>query len=252
MEHLTCTRATPSSLAAHTQSMSNLATPNRTRGFAGRLRALPLLVGMAVSLGSASAAHAGWVTGVSLTVDPANHVGSCGTERVTFTFTGSIRTDGPATVQYRFLRSDGVRGPVGTLQTQGAGFHHVSTTWTMGTAVGSFQGWQTLEVLYPNTMISGRAAFRLECGSEPGMSWLTRYRYQDGDGPGECLLSGSGQDAGHLEPGELIQVEIHQKGATFKGSGVLYEADGSGRSRITFLVVGPRETRYQFDVTVHG
>jgi hypothetical protein len=214
--------------------------------FHGDLRTLALLIGLATALSAMPAAHAGSVTGVSLTVDPAVHVGPCDPSGVRFSFTGKIRTDGPTRVQYRFLRSDGAISPVREFEARRAGSYGVTSTWTLGGRVAPDERWQLLEVLYPNAIASERAVFRLDCGVPAAESWTTFYRYEDGDGPGECRLSGSGEDAGHLEPGEIIQVEIRQSGYAFRGEGVLYEMNEAREGRIVFYVVAPSGRRFEF------
>jgi hypothetical protein len=74
----------------------------------------------------------------------------------TVRFTGWITADGPTTVHYRFVHSDGGLSAVQTLTFARAGRQPVSTTWSLG---ARFSGWVALEVLDPNPVTSARAAF---------------------------------------------------------------------------------------------
>ena len=104
------------------------------------------------------------VTGVDLKADEAKVLGPC---PIIVKFTGYITTNGPGTVKYTFMRSDGATGPAFTLDFKAAGTQQVSTTWTLGDAVAlpSYEGWQALRVLSPNEVESSheRGGFVLKC-----------------------------------------------------------------------------------------
>jgi hypothetical protein len=94
-------------------------------------------------------------------VDPPSYSGP-GCPRV-FTFTGQIRVStGPATVQYRWIRSDGGVGPTSQIAFSGSGPQEqtVSTTWGLGT---SGTHWEAVEILSPNSSQSNHATFTLNC-----------------------------------------------------------------------------------------
>jgi len=93
------------------------------------------------------------VTGAILSVDRPT---ARGTLPQTLRFTGWITADGPATVQYRFVRSDGSTAELQTLTCPAAGRFPVSMTWSLG---APFSGWVALEVAAPNPVTSGRATF---------------------------------------------------------------------------------------------
>lgn len=81
-----------------------------------------------------------------------------------FTFTARITVDGPGTVQYRWLRSDQVAGPVETLSFNQAGTQSVFTTWDLGQKGQTYTDfWQRVEILAPNSLLSSRAIFSLTC-----------------------------------------------------------------------------------------
>jgi hypothetical protein len=97
------------------------------------------------------------VTAVSLRADPANYSGPAPGR---IQFRGEITANGPGTVRYTFLRSDRARGPVSTLTFEKAGVKEVSTDWLLS---GKHEGWQALQVLAPNEVISEKAGFKVEC-----------------------------------------------------------------------------------------
>jgi hypothetical protein len=123
------------------------------------LGALPLRV--------STAAQKSHVTEVFLKADNASGSGPC---PITVKFTGYISTDGPATVQYSFTRSDGATAPVETLYFKAAGTQSVSTAWTLGdaTSLPSYKGWQSLKVLSPNELESSHetGSFMIKCGRQ--------------------------------------------------------------------------------------
>lgn len=78
----------------------------------------------------------------------------------TLNFNGVIRSDRAGEVQYRFLRSDGASAPVKTVRFDRPGSRRVTTTWRLGR---SYTGWQQIEVLYPQSALSPKARFELNC-----------------------------------------------------------------------------------------
>ena len=104
----------------------------------------------------------GQVTGLKLGVQPSSYQGKCPT---TFTFVGAIVTNGPATIAYRWERSDGATGTTQNLTFGAAGAQTVQTTWTLGGPGTTFNGWVVIHVLAPNDAISDKttASFTLNC-----------------------------------------------------------------------------------------
>ncbi|MEO3784679.1 PASTA domain-containing protein [Actinocorallia sp. B10E7] len=82
-----------------------------------------------------------------------------------FTFSGSISVSrGPVTVTYRWIRSDGASGPVGTLRFTGTGPQTLPvgrSLWRMGGR--DYAGWQKVQILTPNAVLSEAANFRYDC-----------------------------------------------------------------------------------------
>jgi SH3 domain-containing protein len=102
----------------------------------------------------------GPVTSVSVSVSPGSS-STCPSD--VFTFTASITTNGPATVQYRWGRSDGASAPVQTISFASAGTQNVTDTWTIG-AGGSF--YEYVDILSPNVLTSNQAYFnRSDCST---------------------------------------------------------------------------------------
>jgi hypothetical protein len=93
------------------------------------------------------------VTRVDVTVAPgqAAYAGPCPT---TFTFNGTISVEGSGTVKYRWVRSDGGKGPVKELSFGWVkSFPVEAAQWKRDGAPGSFSsGWMNLEILYPNVL----------------------------------------------------------------------------------------------------
>lgn len=81
----------------------------------------------------------------------------------TFTFNGTITTNGAGSVSYRWVRSDGTLRPVQTLPFAFAGTQNVAPdTWTLN---ANFVGWARIEVLSPNPIVSPTANFSLNCAA---------------------------------------------------------------------------------------
>jgi hypothetical protein len=97
------------------------------------------------------------VTAVTLRADPNHYTGPA---PAPIQFQGRITANGPGTVHYTFLRSDGAHGPVFTLNFEKAGVKEAGNSWHLP---GKFEGWQVLKVLAPNEVISEKARFKVEC-----------------------------------------------------------------------------------------
>ena len=97
------------------------------------------------------------VTDAYIQLAPTQYRGSC---PVTIDVQGRFRVTGPATVRYRFRRSDGASTPVKTLRVDHAGTYDVWSGWTLGR---DYDGWERLEVLSPTHRFSRRASFSVRC-----------------------------------------------------------------------------------------
>ncbi|MFN8473817.1 MAG: hypothetical protein U0822_16625 [Anaerolineae bacterium] len=98
----------------------------------------------------------GQVTSVTASVNPTFSL-RCPT---TFTFTGTIETDGPVTVRYEWDRSTNVNPRAQTLRFTGAGTQTVRDTWTVGQTMA---GGASLRILDPNIQASRPATFQAVC-----------------------------------------------------------------------------------------
>jgi len=128
-----------------------------------------------LNVNRAPSAKAGRVTAAFLKADDGRPSGKCA---MTVTFRGYITTDGPATVEYMFTRSDGAVGPAHVLEFQGAGTQPVSTTWTLGdaNALPNYDGWQAIKIFSPNQMKSSHetGGFSMTCSTDGKGSNLSR------------------------------------------------------------------------------
>lgn len=128
---------------------------------AGLINLSILFTGSAIS-GKAQATR---VTEVIMKADDATLSGKC---PMRVAFTGYITANGPGTVKYTFVRSDGATGPVHSIDFKTAGTQPVTTDWTLGdaSALPFYEGWQAVKVLSPNEVESSRETgkFSITCG----------------------------------------------------------------------------------------
>lgn len=103
----------------------------------------------------------------TMRVNPTAHRGRC---PYTFHFTGWVKVNRPATIQYTIIRNDGGTGPEGTLTFSRASVQRVNYTWQLGgRELPSYKGWVAIKVLSPVATESNKAAFRLQCmNGRPG------------------------------------------------------------------------------------
>jgi hypothetical protein len=91
---------------------------------------------------------------------PRHYEGPC---PASIEFAGTIFVNHPATVSYRWERSDHATGPVETIVIRSAG-QGVYTHWQLNRPPGQvFHGSQTLHVLSPGDFISNPAEFTVVC-----------------------------------------------------------------------------------------
>jgi hypothetical protein len=95
------------------------------------------------------------VKGIIVGVDQYPFTGPC---PKTIHFWGTITTNGPGTVTYRWERSDGATAPE-TITFTAAGSQTVTNLWTRGEGTG----WQRLHVLTPNDAGSSQIDFTITC-----------------------------------------------------------------------------------------
>lgn len=121
------------------------------------------------------------VVSAKLSAEPSTFSGLC---PYSVPFKGAIEADGPGTVTYRFVRSDGAVGKPHSLVFDAAGTREVGTTWALGATGQAIEGWQVIEVLSPEPLTSDRARFRVACAQAPATPggvaahdkiWVDRY-----------------------------------------------------------------------------
>jgi hypothetical protein len=98
----------------------------------------------------------GEVTSVSVSVNPVSFEGSC---PQTVTFNGSIKTNGPCTVRYQWVRGVAA-GSIKSITFDAAGTQTVHGDWTL-TQSGTHEMY--LHIIAPNDTRSNAAQFRLTC-----------------------------------------------------------------------------------------
>ncbi len=96
----------------------------------------------------------GHVTAMRLVARPNNYNGRC---PVTIHFLGSVVVNGPTSIEYGIMRSDGARARGERLNFAGAGSRRVGDSWQLGQ---SYSGW---EMIGSGNMRSNRATFRVHC-----------------------------------------------------------------------------------------
>jgi hypothetical protein len=100
------------------------------------------------------------VNKVTAIAKPSRYDGNC---PASIEFIATIVVNYPATVSYRWERSDHATGPVQTVNIRSAG-QGVVTRWQLSRQIGEvFSGWQRLHVLSPGDSYSNEANFTLIC-----------------------------------------------------------------------------------------
>lgn len=100
------------------------------------------------------------VTKISVSNDHSNYVGLC---PATITFTAELAVQGTGTVYYTWLRSDDAIGPIESVEVAKGPFVTVTTTWSLGSAGFSYDGWEALKVLGARVVASDQSRFALAC-----------------------------------------------------------------------------------------
>lgn len=117
-----------------------------------------------IRVGSPAAAFA--VTTVNMSVDSTSATTACPPGK-TFTFRAEIITNGPGTVKYHWVFSNGSTTPVVTLNYATAGPNSESTTWTLGAAgalpANPYGGWAQVVIDEPNHQSFGQQPFVMGC-----------------------------------------------------------------------------------------
>ncbi len=121
-----------------------------------------VLAGLLIGANPANAAP----ISAELSASPKTATGKC---PVKISFKGFIKSGKRGEVKYRFIRSDGAKGPIKTLVFSKPGAMPVGTTWTLGgPGLRSYSGWEQIVVLAPHRARSNRARFKMRCDAGKG------------------------------------------------------------------------------------
>jgi len=96
-----------------------------------------------------------------LSVTPTTYTGSC-TNSMKFDFKGDITVNGPGTVTYHFVRSDGAVTQKQTLAFPDSGTQQLSKEWSFHSTKG-FTGWEQIFIDSPNNEAEAKAEFTITC-----------------------------------------------------------------------------------------
>lgn len=124
-----------------------------------RHKRLSLLLVIVMGLLGLAAELDAYVTQIWVMVTPAEYSGPC---PLRLEFEGKITSDSPGEVSYRWIRSDGAVSSVRYLYFSEPGAQTVYSSWSLGKS-GWF--WRAIEILSPNSMLSDKAVFTLDCTS---------------------------------------------------------------------------------------
>jgi len=115
---------------------------------------------LAFALPAPASSQTRTVTKVVTVVNPKSWNGPC---PATLKFTGTIFVSHhPATVTYRWERSDGAQGQVQTLTINASG-EGVTETWQLGAGKQHLKVWEKLHVLTPTGISSNAASIQVNC-----------------------------------------------------------------------------------------
>ena len=79
-------------------------------------------------------------------------------------FKGTITSEKPGKVQYRFISSDGTLYPVETLEFGTPGAKEVKGSWIVGDAsTPLYEGWQAIRIVFPEEVESNTVKFKVIC-----------------------------------------------------------------------------------------
>ena len=133
--------------------MVEVISPNKINSEAGATR---------VKCDDDQVAQGNWIIKATLKADPASFRGTC---PKTINFSGNISVrGGSGKVAYRFLRSDGAKGPIKTLNFTEPGSKTVRTSWKLGAQGRLYEDyWQKIIILEPAPSESNMAKFTLKC-----------------------------------------------------------------------------------------
>jgi hypothetical protein len=97
-----------------------------------------------------------------LNVNLNKYTGPCPAQ---FIFTGKIHSNKATTIHYRFIRGDGTRSLMTTLNFEKPGTREVTDTWQFDTMDKSstFNGWEFIQITFPKKAHSNITYFEVAC-----------------------------------------------------------------------------------------
>ena len=97
-----------------------------------------------------------------LNVNLNKYTGPCPAQ---FIFTGKIHSNKATTIHYRFIRGDGTRSLMTTLNFEKPGTREVTDTWQFDTMDKSstFNGWEFIQITFPKKANSNITYFEVAC-----------------------------------------------------------------------------------------
>ena len=175
------------------------------------------------------------VTSTGMKADSYNNGGPC---PITVGFGGWITTNGPGTVRYAFMRSDGATAPEETLSFERAETKMVRTSWTLDRG---FKGWQAIRILSPNQIESNKAEFNTKCdGAVPGFGITeVNLKADRHDYKGPCpMTAGFGGFITASGPGTITYRFIRSDGATSAPKTLRFDKASYAEVRTTWRLGG--------------
>jgi hypothetical protein len=136
----------------------------------GKVQVLWVLIMAGVLLFVTLAAAQAFTLAATLSPDPVSYSGNCPgiiTFKGKITLSSATPLANPVQVKYRFKRSDGATDTkVKILTFSQPGSQAVSTTWTLGgAALPDYCGWESVEIISPQSVNSNQAPFILMCSN---------------------------------------------------------------------------------------
>jgi len=127
----------------------------------------------------------------TLSPEPLSYSGNC-PARITFkgkiTLSSALQLTKPVEVKYRFKRSDGaVDANVKTLIFHNAGSQDVIDFWDLGgSSLPTYCGWESIEIISPQSVESTQAPFALLCSNVPLPDLKITDIFAIPQGSGQC------------------------------------------------------------------
>ena len=101
------------------------------------------------------------VTEISTAVTPAKFSGKC---PASFVFAAKVTVNAKGRIKYRWIQSDGYKGPVEVMNFTAAGSQVITANWSVGEPGKSYSNlWKTIEILSPHRQTAEKKKITLLC-----------------------------------------------------------------------------------------